>query len=289
MVSRSDSVAVPEKIINVLQHSQEGYLSIRPSNGRSDSWSNYLISYNYLAFAFYLVAPSTSAKSVLLQHDPHAYLTVDNKLPASRSYGAIIFGSAKTFPFDGSLLALLETGAKIRGFAKRYPALATFYNRDNGRPDAKKLRSYTLVRLDPWEMVFWVGYEFGRYTAENRARGGPTSTATKRARETGGRKGRSGDSTGLGSGAEAFDALATMLETADQNGDEGEVSDLPPRQPAPDEKWLKALDDAADRGIVRAAERELLLHYRESAVSNETGEDERIEKRLKATREVKSR
>src|SRR5205807_1989647 len=46
--------------------------------------------------------------------------------------------------------------------------MLTFYARGKELPDERKLYKYRLIRIEPSKIIFWKGYNFGRFISKKR-------------------------------------------------------------------------------------------------------------------------
>jgi hypothetical protein len=111
----------------------------------------------------------------------------------------------------------------------------TFYASGKELPDERKLYKYRLIRIDPSKIIFWQGYEFGRYSSKGKA--------------------PSGDSLGETPEEEKMDTFASLLKLADK--------ELPvPAGVKQSEEWVEGLDRATDEGVISLEERGTIDSYR---------------------------
>jgi hypothetical protein len=147
----------------------------------------------------------------------------------------MIQGKARIFSVGRTLLSILSVGPKIAGFSKKYPGMLTFYARGKELPDERKLYKYRLIRIEPSKIIFWTGYDFGRFISKKRDQ--PTE-----------------DSLNLTPDEAGVDLAAKLLQPSE--------SEVLGEQGFSDHDWLAALDTNVCEGVLSSDEREMIGSYR---------------------------
>ncbi len=230
--SRSESTPVPEKVLDVLKTNSIGYLSVISKKG--DLYS-YPVAFHYSGDKVYFVTPVGAAKFKIIKADPTVSFIVDNGKVTTEACGAMIQGKARIFSVGRTLLSILSVGPKIAGFSKKYPGMLTFYARGKELPDERKLYKYRLIRIEPSKIIFWTGYNFGRFTFTKKDKTSEESLNL------------TSDETGVG-------LAAKLLQPTDD-----EIQGV---QGFPNHDWLVALETNTSRGILSSKEREIIESYR---------------------------
>ena len=180
------------------------------------------------------MTPISAAKLKFIRGNPAVSFLVDNHLLTKGSCGAMLQGRAKVFSIAKTVLSILSVGPKMAHFAKKYPGMFTFYASGKELPDERKLYRYRLIRIDPSKIVYWTGYEFGRYVSKGKT---------------------SGDSLGEAPEEEKMDTLASLLKSADE--------ELPvPLTVKQSDQWVEGLKEATEQGIISPEERMAIDSYR---------------------------
>ena len=181
------------------------------------------------------MTPISAAKLKFIRGNPAVSFLVDNHLLTKGSCGAMLQGRAKVFSIAKTVLSILSVGPKMAHFAQKYPGMFTFYASGKELPDERKLYKYRLIRIDPSKIVFWSGYQFGRYLSKG--------------------KPPSGDSLGAAPEEEKMETLAQLLKSADE--------ELPaPAGVKQSDEWVEGLKEATEKGIVTSNERKAFDSYR---------------------------
>jgi len=147
----------------------------------------------------------------------------------------MIQGKARIFTIGRTLLSILSVGPKIAGFSKKYPGMLTFYARGKELPDERKLYKYRLIRIEPSKLIFWTGYNFGRFISKKRDE--PIE-----------------DSLDLTSDEAGVELAARLLQPSE--------NEIPSVQGFSNHDWLAALDTNVSEGILSSDERQIIRSYR---------------------------
>ena len=223
---------LPDQVLDILKTSPIGYLSV--TSGKGELYS-YPVAYYFAGLKVYFMTPISAAKLKFIRGNPAVSFLVDNHLLTKGSCGAMLQGRAKVFSIAKTVLSILSVGPKMAHFAKKYPGMFTFYASGKELPDERKLYRYRLIRIDPSKIVYWTGYEFGRYIAKG--------------------KPPSGDSLVEAPDEEKLDTLASLLKSTDE--------ELPvPAGVKQSEQWLEGLNQATEQGIISPDERVAIDSYR---------------------------
>ncbi|MDA4129093.1 MAG: pyridoxamine 5'-phosphate oxidase family protein [Thaumarchaeota archaeon] len=250
-MSAPESSGVPQQVIDVLNNSKIGYLSVTSKKGELFS---YPVAFHYANERIYFMTPVSAAKYKFVKANPVVSFIVDNREFTTNACGAMIQGRAKAFSLGGMFASIINVGPKMAKFAKKYPGMFTFYARGKGLPDERKLYKYRLIRVDPVKILYWTGYVFGKYV--------PRKAASKK-----------DEMTGLPKGESSIDAVGTLIESADQ--------ELPENEFSIDSDWLSELSSAAAKGIVSQSERLVIAGLRgesEKGGKVSSGEKKLLEK-----------
>ena len=253
---------IPEPVLDLLKTSSIGYLTV--SSRKGDLFS-YPVAFYYSHPKVYFMTPVSAAKLKFIRKNPTVSFIVDNHQIALDACGAMIQGRAKIFSIAKTVLSILSVGPKMARFAKKYPGMFTFYLKGKELPDERKLYKYRLIRIEPSKVVYWVGYEFGRYAPKNVASSeDPLAEASDETR---------------------MDTLAQMLNSADE--------ELPlPQRVSESPEWLESLEKAGGTGILSEDERLLISSYRDflrsASASNLVGPEVTKEEKKLLTKWKKS-
>jgi Pyridoxamine 5'-phosphate oxidase len=163
VTSLTNSAPVPDQVLEVLKTVPIGYLSIASKKG--DLYS-YPMTFHYSGLKIYMMTPIASAKMKLMKANPNVSFLVDNKKLTLESCGAMVQGKAKILSMAKMIASIVSLGPKMAAFAKKYPGYFSFYAKGKFLPDERKLYKYRFVRIDPSKIVFWTGYNFGKYLPE---------------------------------------------------------------------------------------------------------------------------
>ena len=230
--AKTQSSPVPEQVLDVLKTNTIGYLSVISKKGELYS---YPVAFHYSGDKVYFVTPVSAAKFKIIKTNPTVSFIVDNGKVTTEACGAMIQGKARIFTVGRTLLSILSVGPKIVGFSKKYPGMLSFYARGKELPDERKLYKYRLIRIEPSKIIFWTGYNFGRFIS-------------KKADE------RTEDSLIITSDEVGVELAAKLLQPPDNKGLRGQVFS--------DHDWIAALDTTVSDGILSHDEREIIGSYR---------------------------
>jgi uncharacterized pyridoxamine 5'-phosphate oxidase family protein len=229
--TKTQSSPVPEQVLNVLKTNTIGYLSVISKKGELYS---YPVAFHYSRDKVYFVTPVSSAKFKIIKANPTVSFIVDNGKVTTEACGAMVQGKARIFTVSRTLLSILSVGPKIVGFSKKYPGMLTFYARGKELPDERKLYKYRLIRIEPSKIIFWTGYNFGRFISKRRE---PTK-----------------DSLDLTPDEAGVELVAKLLQPS-----ESEIPDTPGFS---DHDWLAAIDTNVSEGTLSPDERKVIETYR---------------------------
>ena len=222
---------VPREVLEVLNTQPLGYLSVKSEKGEIYS---YPVVFVISGLQFYLITPIASAKLKFMRANPDVSFLVDNKDVTLGAVGAMIQGKVKIFSIAKTVTSILSVGPNIIKYTKKYPGRFTFYARGKQLPDERKLYKYRLVRLDPSKVLYWVGYNFGKYIPP-------------KGRKTGGLDVAPDD--------EKMESFDKLLNAADKEFAPGQV-------PTPSSEWTDKLDEAVAAGTISSEEREAIGSFR---------------------------
>jgi hypothetical protein len=155
-----ESTPIPDQVTDVLKNNKIGYLSVL---SKSEELYSYPVAFHYSDQKLYFMTPISAAKFKILKSNPTVSFIVDNGKVTTEACGAMIQGRAKIFTIGRTLFSILSVGPKMIGFTKKYPGMLTFYARGKELPDERKLYKYRLIRIDPSKIIYWLGYNFGRF------------------------------------------------------------------------------------------------------------------------------
>ena len=229
---RSESSPVPETVLDVLKTNRIGYLSVISKKGELYS---YPVAYHYSDDRVYFVTPVSAAKFKIIKGNPTVSFIVDNGKVTTEACGAMIQGKARIFTVARTLLSILSVGPKIAGFSKKYPGMLTFYARGKELPDERKLYKYRLIRIEPSKIIFWSGYNFGRFISTKKDR-----TSEKPLNLT-------PDEAGVGVAAKLLESTDDEIQSPRGSGNHD---------------WLASLDTTAAEGVLSSDERDIIRSYR---------------------------
>src|SRR2546425_5863664 len=162
---RQESSPVPDEVIEVLETNKIGYLSVL---SKSKELYSYPVAFHYSDLRLYFMTPVGAAKFKILKSNPTVSFIVDNGKVTTEACGAMIQGRAKIFTIGRTLVSILSVGSKMIGFTRKYPGMLSFYARGKELPDERKLYKYRLIRIDPSKIIYWTGYNFGRFISKER-------------------------------------------------------------------------------------------------------------------------
>ena len=225
------SSPVPEQVLDVLKTNSIGYLSVVSKKGELYS---YPVAFHYSGDKVYFVTPISAAKFKIIKANPTVSFIVDNGKVTTEACGAMIQGKARIFTVGRTLLSILSVGPKIVGFSKKYPGMLTFYARGKELPDERKLYKYRLIRIEPSKIIFWTGYNFGRFISKRRE---PTR-----------------DSLDLTPDEAGVELVAKLLHPSE--------TEIPGAPGFSDHDWLAAIDTNVSEGTLSPDERKVIESYR---------------------------
>src|SRR5256886_6142438 len=163
--ANTQSSPVPERVLDVLKTNSIGYLSVISKKGELYS---YPVAFHYSGDRVYFVTPVSAAKFKIIKTNPTVSFIVDNGKVTTEACGAMLQGKARIFTVGRTLLSILSVGPNIAGFSKKYPGMLKFYARGKELPDERKLFKYRLIRIEPSKIIFWTGYNIGRFSSKKR-------------------------------------------------------------------------------------------------------------------------
>jgi hypothetical protein len=230
-----ESSPVPDQVLDVLKNNKIGYLSVL---SKSEELYSYPVAFHFSDFKLYFMTPVSAAKFKILKSNPTVSFIVDNGKVTTEACGAMIQGKAKIFTIGRTLVSILSVGPKMIGFTNKYPGMLSFYARGKELPDERKLYKYRLIRIDPSKIIYWLGYNFGRFIPKLEARKGLLLKLGK-------------DESGL-------EISARLLESADD--------DVPAEPVQMDHDWMARLDTVVSEGILSEEERRMLGLYKAEPV-----------------------
>jgi Pyridoxamine 5'-phosphate oxidase len=237
-----ESEPIPSQVREVLESTSIGYLTTISKKG--DLYS-YPVAYYYSDLRVYFVTPVSAAKYKMIKENPTVSLIVDNKQLTTNACGAMIQGRARTFSITRTILSILSVGPKVAGFSKKYPGMLTFYAKGKGLPDERKLYKYRIIQIDPTKILYWIGYNFGRYIPKQ-----TSGIGRKLALR-------------LGKSKENSSAVASMIQSADDDHQ---------FETPVDSDWVARLNASADSGQLSEEERKMIRLYKSSKSSLGLGE-----------------
>jgi nitroimidazol reductase NimA-like FMN-containing flavoprotein (pyridoxamine 5'-phosphate oxidase superfamily) len=220
---------IPEQVSDVLKSTSIGYLSVTSKKG--DLYS-YPVAYYYAGAKVYMMTPIGSAKMKFMKANPNVSFIVDNKKLALEACGAMVQGKAKILSMTKMVASIVSLGPKMMNFAKKYPGMFSFYAKGTYLPDERKLYKYRFIRIEPSKIVYWTGYNFGRYVPD--------------------KNGKKDDDLELKDSS--AESIAGMLATADEELQSDAV-------PA-DADWLGELNSAVSKGVLSEDEMRIIGSYK---------------------------
>jgi hypothetical protein len=236
------SISIPSKVIEVLEKTNIGYLSVTSPKG--DLYT-YPIAFYFTGQNVYFVTPISSAKLKFIKANPKVSLIVDNRQLTRDACGAMIQGEATIFSIKQTLKSIMSVIPTTAGFSKKYPGMFTFYARGKELPDERKIYKYRFVRINPTKIVYWIGYNFGKYVPEKTAGrlGQPfTDLKGKQKKES-----------------RALEAIAKMLESSNEELTPEELFSV-------DDIWFSKLNEASSKGLISDEERRIIQLFTKSSL-----------------------
>jgi len=251
---------IPKEVLEVLGAEKIGYLSVKSEKG--DLYT-YPVAFVFSGNNVYTMTPVSAAKLRFMKANPNVSFLVDNKGLTLGAVGAMVQGRAKVYSITKTVTSILSIGPNMAKYAKKYPSQFTFYARGKYLPDERKLYKYRFIKIEPTKILYWVGYEFGRY------------------------KGKPAKDDGLANASddEKMQTFSTLLQEADKEFAAGEV-------PPPEGEWTSKVDEAVEKGMITEEERQAMGSFRgflrqateESKVGHEvTGAEKRLLKKWKSS------
>lgn len=229
-VAAREKSEIPDEVLEVLKTQKIGYLSVKSEKG--DLYT-YPVAFLFSGKQVYTMTPISAAKLRFMRANPDVSFLVDNKGLTLDAVGAMVQGRAKVYSIAKTVTSILSIGPNMAKYAKKYPSQFTFYARGKYLPDERKLYKYRFIRIEPTKILYWVGYEFGRY------------------------KGKADKENALAhaSDDERMEAFATLLKGADEEFAAGEV-------PPPGGEWSSKVDEAVENGMISEEERQAMGSFR---------------------------
>jgi hypothetical protein len=227
---KSDKSEMPEAVMEMLKTAKIGYLSVKSEKG--DLYT-YPVAFLFSGKQVYTMTPISAAKLKFMRANPDVSFLVENKGLTLGAIGAMVQGRAKIYSITKTVTSILSVGPNMAKYAKKYPSQFTFYARGKYLPDERKLYKYRFIRIEPTKILYWVGYEFGRY------------------------KGKADKSDALANASddEKMEAFDTLLKVADEEFAAGEV-------PPPAAGWATKVDAAVENGVLSEEERQAMGSFR---------------------------
>jgi hypothetical protein len=230
--NQESSNSIPDDVLDVLNTSTIGYLSVTSGKGQLFS---YPVAFYFSGLKVYFMTPISAAKLKFVRSNPSVSFLVDNHVLTKGACGAMIQGRARVFSIARTVLNILSLGPKMAHFAKKYPGMFTFYASGKELPDERKLYKYRLIRIDPGKVLYWQGYKFGRYKPKDGTdrEDDPLSSASEETK---------------------METLARLMGSEDE--------ELPAPKVQENKEWLENLEAATHRGEVTSDERAAIFAYR---------------------------
>ena len=225
---------IPGQVLDLLKSSRIGYLSVTSRKGELFS---YPVAFFFTDLKVYFITPVSAAKLKFIRSNPTVSFLVDNHILTTDSCGAMFQGKAKVFSIAKTVLSILSIGPKIAKFASKYPGMFTFYAKGKEIPDERKLYRYRLIRIDPTKIVYWMGYEFGRYFPNELPSISNDDPLSKSSDET------------------KLETIAQLMQSSDE-----ELA--VPTHLQQSQEWIDNLHEAAKKGIISTEEHYVIDSYR---------------------------
>ena len=231
-MSHAEKQEIPKDVLDVLKTSKIGYLSVRSEKG--DLYS-YPVAFLFSGMQLYTMTPVSAAKLKFMRANPSVSFLVDNKGLTLNAIGAMVQGKAKIFSITKTITSILSVGPNMAKYAKKYPDQFFFYARGKYLPDERKLYKYRFIRIEPTKILYWVGYDFGKYAP---GKGKKAAGGLERASDD-----------------EKMEAFSELLKGADTEFGAEE-------SPALGDDFASRVDDAAEKGVITQEEREAIGSFR---------------------------
>jgi hypothetical protein len=229
MATKEQQPEIPDNVLDVLKTSGIGYLSV--TSGEGELYS-YPVAFYFSGLKIYFMTPISAAKLKFIRGNPNVSFLVDNHLLTKDACGAMFQGRAKVFSIAKTVVSILSVGPKIASFAKKYPGMFTFYTSGRELPDERKLYKYRLIRVEPSKILYWVGYNFGKYFPKSAGEDRLSNSYDETKMET----------------------FAELMKTADE--------ELPPRHVEQSQEWADNLVTAEKEGVISPEEVNVINSYR---------------------------
>lgn len=241
-----ESQTIPKEVLELLRTTHIGYLSLTSKKG--DLYS-YPIAFLYSGEHVYFVTPKASAKVKFLTANPKVSLIIDNRKLTLNCCGAMIQGEAEIFTIAESIKKVTSVLPKTIDFSKKYPGMFSFYAKGKDLPDERKIYKYRFVRISIKKIIFWMGYQFGRYIP----RKSPGLLGKLFSELKGDQK----------EGESVLESIAHMMESSD--------GDIDSERPvALDESWMNNMNEGASKSSITEDERRIIEMFTQNSMDNAT-------------------
>ncbi len=241
-----DGQTIPTEILELLRISQIGYLSLTSKDG--DIYS-YPIAYFFSGEYVYFATPIGSAKIKFLRENPKVSLIVDNRKLTTACSGAMIQGDVKIFSIAKTLTSITSMLPNTINFAKKYPAMFTFYAKGKELPDERKIYKYRFIRINIKKIIFWMGYQFGRYIPKK-----TPGLLGKLFEDVKGNEKK---------GESVLESISRTIQSSD-----GDIDSEKPI--ALDESWMTNMNEAASKSSITANERRIIEMFTKNSMDYAT-------------------
>lgn len=241
-----DNQTIPTEILELLRTSQIGYLSLTSKEG--DIYS-YPIAFFYSGEYVYFATPIGSAKVKFLKENPKVSLIVDNRKLTTSCSGAMIQGDTKIFSIAKTLTSITSILPNTVNFAKKYPSMFTFYAKGKELPDERKIYKYRFIRIRIKKIIFWMGYQFGRYIPKK-----SPGMLGKLFEDLKGNEKR---------GESVLESISKVIQSSD-----GDIDSEKPI--ALDESWMTNMNEAASKSSITEDERRIIEMFTKKTVEEAT-------------------
>jgi hypothetical protein len=232
-VASENKSELPKPVLDVLKTAQIGYLSVKSEKG--DLYT-YPVAFLFSGNQVYTMTPVSAAKLRFMRANPGVSFLVENKGLTLGAVGAMVQGRARIYSIAKTVASILSVGPNMARYAKKYPDQFTFYARGKYLPDERKLYKYRFIKIEPTKILYWVGYEFGRYSKPKGEKGAKISLA------------QAPDD-------EKMQVFASLLKGADEEFAAGEA---PPQGP----EFAAKVDEAVANGTITEEERQAMGSFR---------------------------